>query len=151
VSLLYFDLFIPFHCFPLPFTPHPPPLFNSFQYISCLLPVFRYCWCSIVLFSFPSSPSFHSVVPLLPTHPTCRCVYMIMLVFVYKFIFWIYLCIWEKTCGFCLSELGFSLNVMSSNSIHLPSNNVVSSSLWMNKTPLLSWHCARNAESINLR
>jgi hypothetical protein len=33
-------------------------------------------------------------------------VYMIMFIFVYPFIFWHYLHLWENTCGLCLFEPG---------------------------------------------
>jgi hypothetical protein len=54
-----------------------PPLFNSFQYTS-LQPLPAQTWSisillTIILFSFPSKEN--SVVPLLPTHSTYRCVY----------------------------------------------------------------------------
>jgi hypothetical protein len=45
---------------------------------------------AIILLSFPSSPKFNSVVPLLQTCSTCRWIYDHDC-FVYTFIFWIYL------------------------------------------------------------
>jgi hypothetical protein len=73
-------------------------------------------WCSVILFSFPSFP--HRVVPLLQTCSTYQCVY-------------------DHVC-FCVSHMRenmqalcfwawlTSLNMISSNCIHLPSNHVVS-------------------------
>jgi hypothetical protein len=78
----------------------------------------------LMLFSFPSFPEFHRVVPLLQTWSTfefvynhtcfCGCVYL-----------WIHLphmrenmqllCFWSRLT---------SLNMMSSNCIHLPSNHM---------------------------
>jgi hypothetical protein len=51
---------------------------------------FLYCWLSIFLPSFPSSPRCHTVVPLLHTFLHIG-FYIIMLVFMYMFIFCIYL------------------------------------------------------------
>jgi hypothetical protein len=87
VSLLwvYFTLVSSTPCItlPYPFASHPP-FFNSFQYTSLYHPyilylqrhnVLQYCWCSIILFSFPSFPKFHRVVPLLLTCSTYEFVY----------------------------------------------------------------------------
>jgi hypothetical protein len=75
VSLLYCGQFNP--CLTLYL---PPPLFTSFQCTSlCPLPAQMWCfmilWCSIILFSFPSFPEFHRVVPLLKTCSTSEFVY----------------------------------------------------------------------------
>jgi hypothetical protein len=73
-------------------------------------------------FSFPSFPKFHKGVPLLHT-----CLYMVMFVFVYMLIFWIYLPhmrenMWPLSFWTWLT----SLNMMSSNCIHLHSDHMVS-------------------------
>jgi hypothetical protein len=36
--------------------------------------VFWYCWLSVILISFPFSPKFHRVVPLLQTYSIYKCV-----------------------------------------------------------------------------
>jgi hypothetical protein len=56
----------------------------------CKWEVFQYWWLSIIIFSFPSSSKFHSIVTLLPTYSTCKCVYD-HVYFVCMSIFWIYL------------------------------------------------------------
>jgi hypothetical protein len=37
--------------------------------------MFGYCWCSIILFFFPSSSDFHRLVPLLQTCFTYKFIY----------------------------------------------------------------------------
>jgi hypothetical protein len=74
LSLLYFGPFNHFHCSPLPLYPLP----SHFQQLSVHILtsstftsyVLQYCWCSIFLFSFPSSSGFHRVVPPLQTCST---------------------------------------------------------------------------------
>jgi hypothetical protein len=92
-------------------------------------------------FLFPLSPTsieqFHCYKDVLHLS-----LYMIMFVFVYMFIFWICLPHIEKKHSLCLSVPG-SLNMMSSNCIHLPSNHM-SLFLWLTNTPLciyttISW------------
>jgi hypothetical protein len=93
---------------PYPLTSHPDFIaFNTYPYILYLhiCYVLWYCWFLSFSFLFPPSP----------------CLYTMMLVFVYVYLF-IYLphVIENMTLSFwvCLT----SLNMMSSNCIHLPSN-----------------------------
>jgi hypothetical protein len=77
--------------------------------------VLWYCWCSIFLFSFPSFPKFHTVVPLLQTCSTSEFVND-HVCFVCMFIFWIYLPhmredMWTLSIWTWLT----SLNMMSSS------------------------------------
>jgi hypothetical protein len=81
-----------------------------------------YYWCSIIFFSFLSFPEFHRVVPLLlicsksefVCDHACFCVYVYL---------WIYLpCMRENMQLLCFWSWLTSLNIMSSNCIHLPSN-----------------------------
>jgi hypothetical protein len=98
--ILYFGPFNPFHYSPLslPFHPH---FFQQLSIHMVMSSIFtnilQYCW--RFLFSFPSFPKFHKVVPLLQTLSTSEFVYD-RFVFVDMFIGWI----WEKTCGLCFSE-----------------------------------------------
>jgi hypothetical protein len=128
---------------PYPFASHPP-FFNSFQYTSLYHPyilylhrhnVLQYCWCSIILFSFPSFPKFHRVVPLLLTCSTYEFVYDYAC-FLCICLLWIYLPHMRENMwplSFCAWLT--SLNMMSSSCIHLPSNHM-SLFLWLSKTPL---------------
>jgi hypothetical protein len=66
-------------------------LFNSFQYLSlCHLPAQISILLTIILFSFPSSPDFHRLVPLFQSSSIYECVYD-PVCFVYMFSSWIYL------------------------------------------------------------
>jgi hypothetical protein len=86
-----YTLFCSDQCLPLFFlTPLPPiPLFstafNTQLYVLGLhrCYVLWYCWCSIILFSFPSFPEFHRVVPLLQTCSTYEIVHDYFYVYVY--------------------------------------------------------------------
>jgi hypothetical protein len=44
--------------------------------------------------------------------------------------------IWEKIRDVCLSELGLSLNMMISSSLHFTANGIISFFLWLNSHPL---------------
>jgi hypothetical protein len=59
----------------------------------------RYYWYSIILFSFPSYPEFHRIVPLLQTWSTSEFVYD-HASFVYMFMFGCSFHIWERICIF---------------------------------------------------
>jgi hypothetical protein len=76
MSICYFGQFNPFHYSPLPFptTPHYSTAFNIYHYILYLhrCYIFWYCWHSVILFSIPSSPKFHRLVPLLQTCSTYK-------------------------------------------------------------------------------
>jgi hypothetical protein len=78
VGVLYFGLFNSFHYSPLLLLSHSP-LFNSFRYISLYhLPsqmLYILILLTIILFSFPSSPKFHRVSPLLQTCSICNFLY----------------------------------------------------------------------------
>jgi hypothetical protein len=79
-----------------------------------------------ILFSLPSSPELHRVLPLLQFFPHVN-VYMIMFVFVYMFIFWIYLPhMRENMQPLSLWIWITSLNMMISSSIHLLASNIIS-------------------------
>jgi hypothetical protein len=97
---------------------------------------FWYCRCSIILFSFPSSPKFHRVVSLLWKCFTHKFEYDH--VYVYMFLFWI-----------CLPHMRENLWPLSFwtwfTSFNIFSNCIASiycqttwfhSSLWLNKTTL---------------
>jgi hypothetical protein len=82
----------------------------------------RYYWCFIILFSFPSFPKFHRVVPLLQTCSTFEFVYDQARFCEYVFL-WICLpCMRENMQLLCFWSWLTSLNMMSPNCIHLPSN-----------------------------
>jgi hypothetical protein len=90
VNMVYFGQFNYLWHSPLPFLSHVP-FFGSFQYIllrplPAQIQIFQYYWCSIILFYFPSSPKFQSVLSLLPTYSTCRCVYDHVWVCVYVYL-----------------------------------------------------------------
>jgi hypothetical protein len=79
-----------------------------------------------ILFSFPSSPDFHKVFPQLQTCSTYMFVYDHVCL-VYIFIFWIYFPHMKEN----MWPLSFwtwvtSVNVVSSNCIHLPSKKMES-------------------------
>jgi hypothetical protein len=80
IGILSFCLFNSFHCFHLPRLPPNPwytTAFTTHPYIHylhrflCLM----YHLCSIILFSFPSFPKFHSIVPLFQTYFVCEFMY----------------------------------------------------------------------------
>jgi hypothetical protein len=50
----------------------------------------RYYWCSIILFSFPSFPEFHRILPLLQTCFTSEFIYDHDFIGAYVYL-WIYL------------------------------------------------------------
>jgi hypothetical protein len=88
--------------------------------------VLWYCWCFMILFSFPSFPMSHRVVLLLQSCSTSEFVYS-HVCFVYVFIFWIYLLhMRENMWPFLSLAYLTSLNLVSSNCIHLPLNHTVS-------------------------
>jgi hypothetical protein len=133
LSILYFGQFNPFHCSSLSLPFHPP-FFSSFQYMSLyhvpsqMLCIMIYCWHFIISFTFPSFPEFHSVVPLLQTCSLYTFVYgtWSCLVF-YMFILCLYLPhMRENTWPLSFWTWLISLNIMSSNCIHLASNHMVS-------------------------
>jgi hypothetical protein len=78
MSIPYFGPFNPFHCSPLPLY-FRPLIFNSFQYLSLYpLPSQMLCFSVLlilILFSFPSFPKSHRVVPLLQTCSTYEFIY----------------------------------------------------------------------------
>jgi hypothetical protein len=100
--------------------------------------------------SFPSFPKFHRVAPLLKTCSTSMFVYDHAYFLVYVYL-WIYLlCMRENMCLLCFWSWLTSLNMMSSNYIHLPSNPMSFTfkpchySLWLSNTPFciyttISW------------
>jgi hypothetical protein len=109
----------------LSLTPSPPsPHFStSFNTHPSILSTFTSCamwyyWCSIILFSFPSFPEFHN----------CTIANM--------FYVWVYIwsCLFLCIClsldlscmieNMCFWSWLTSLNMMSSNCIHLPVNNI---------------------------
>jgi hypothetical protein len=74
VGILYFGPFSPFHYSPLPLY-LPPPIFQQFSIHILISSTFTsyvlwYYWCSTILFSFPSFPEFHRVIPLFQTCST---------------------------------------------------------------------------------
>jgi hypothetical protein len=107
-TLLWFVQLLPLLSLtPLPPIRHFSTAFNTYPYILCLYRcyILWYCWCFIILFSFPSLPKFHRIVPLSQICSTYEFVYD-HVCFVYIFIFWIYLPHMRKKCGLCLSEPG---------------------------------------------
>jgi hypothetical protein len=106
-------------------TPHYSIIFNSYLYILYLhnCKVFRYYW--LLFSSFPSSPKFHRVVPVLQTYSIYKYAYYHVW-FVYMFIFWLYLPHRrENMWPFSFWTWLTSLNMMFYNCIHLPSNHMV--------------------------
>jgi hypothetical protein len=82
----------------------------------------QYYWGAIIFFSFPSFPGFHRVVPPLKTCSTSEFVHDHVWFWVYVYL-WIYLpCMRENMWLLCSWSWLTSLNMMSSNCIHLPSN-----------------------------
>jgi hypothetical protein len=120
---------------PIPSTFHFSTAFNTYIYIFYLHRCYvLYYWCSVILFSLPSFPEFHSIVPLLQTCFMYEFVFDHSC-FVHIFIFWIYFPHMREN----MQPLSFwawlpSLNMMSSNCIHLPSNYMLS--LWLSKISL---------------
>jgi hypothetical protein len=137
VGILYFTLVhsTPSITLPYYFTSHPPFSINiliSFTFTSYVM---LYYWCSILLFSFPSFLTFHRVVPLLQTCSTSEFVYDRACFCIY-FYLWIYLPHMRENIQFlCFWAWFTSLNMMSSNCIHLPSN-YMSLFLRLSNTPL---------------
>jgi hypothetical protein len=137
VSVLYFGPFNPFHCTPLPLTSYPP-FYNHFQYISLYPPTPQMLWLTILLMlhhslflSFLPQVLYYSSTITIYTF-LYICLYTIMLVFVYMFIFWICLPHMREN----MWPLSFwtwitSLRMMSSSCIHLPSNHILSFFLWL--------------------
>jgi hypothetical protein len=122
-AVLYFGQFNSFHYSPLTLPSHLPHFITAFNSYPSILYLHRcyvlqYCWRSIIPFSFPFFPEFHSVVPLLQTCSTCLflCIYLS-----FGSIFHL----WEKTYGLYFSEPDLtSLNMISTNCIHLTSNHM---------------------------
>jgi hypothetical protein len=120
--------FQPFRYSALPIYPQSLPIFSSFQYTSlCSLSSQILCFTILLmlfLFSFPSFPEFHIVVPLIQTCSTYEFVYNHVCFCAYVYL-WIYLPHMRES----MQPLSFwawitSLNMMSSNCIHLPSNHM---------------------------
>jgi hypothetical protein len=129
-GVLYFGLFNPLENSPLSlYLPTPPPP-SVFQHLSIHIlisstftsyVIWYYC-CFIILFSLPSFPEFHRVVILLQTYSTTEFVYDHVWFCVYIYL-WIYLPHMRETMHLlCFWSWLTSLNMMSSNCIHLPSN-----------------------------
>jgi hypothetical protein len=95
----------------------------------------QYCRCSIIVFSFPSFLEFHKVDPLLQTCFTYEFVYDHAYFCEYVY-FWIYL-VWIRENTWHLSFWAWftSLNMMSSNCIHLLPTTCYYS-FWLSKTLL---------------
>jgi hypothetical protein len=149
VLVLYFGPLNLIHYSPLPLY-FPPSIFQQFSIHILISSTFTsyvmWCyWCSIILFSFLSLPEFVGVVPLLHTCSASEFVYDHACFCVYVYL-WFYLprmrenmwllCFW--------SWLIYSLNMTSSNCIHLPSNHM-SLFLMVSNTPMclyttISWY-----------
>jgi hypothetical protein len=111
---------------PYPFTSQPPHFLTVFDtqphvlYLHILW--YEYYWCSVILFSFLSFPKFHRVAPLLQIFSTIEFVYDHACFWVYVYL-WIYLShMRENICLLCFWSWLTSLNMVSSNCIHLPLN-----------------------------
>jgi hypothetical protein len=114
MSILYFGPFNPFHCSPssLPSHPHYSAAFSTHPYVLYLhkCDVLWYYWCSIILFSFPY---YKHVLHLNMWSHLFLCIHLSLdLSSTY-----------ERKRGLFLSWLT-SLNMMSSNCIHFPSNHM---------------------------
>jgi hypothetical protein len=90
-----------------------------------------YYWCSNVLFSFPSFPRFHRVVPLLQNILHLS---LYMLVFMYMFIFISTFHLLEKMCFLCFWAWLTSLTRCHVAPIYLQAT--CHYSLWPSNTPL---------------
>jgi hypothetical protein len=128
VDILYFRLFSPFHCSPLPlylWTPFSTAL-NTHTYILYLhgCYVLWYYWCSINLCSFPSFPEFHGVVLLWQICSTSEFVYDHDFLCVYVYLLDLSSMYERKYVAFVFLYWLTSLNMMSSNCIHLLSNHM---------------------------
>jgi hypothetical protein len=114
--------------FPLPF-PSYPLLVNSFQYIwLCHVLAQMHSIVDCLSFPFPFPPPLSSVEQFhYYKHVLYTSVYMIMFIFVCMFIFWIYLLhVRENMWPLSFWNWFTLLNIMSSSSIHLHANNIVS-------------------------
>jgi hypothetical protein len=115
---------------PIPFLPHPqfstavniyPHIFYLHRYY-----VLWHCWCSIILFYFPSFSEFHRAVSLLQTCSTYTFVYDHSCFCVYVYLLDLSSTYERKHVTIFFWTLFTSLNVVSSNCIHLPSNRMLS-------------------------
>jgi hypothetical protein len=126
-TLLWFVQALPF-TIPYPFISHLPfsTAFSTHPYNLYLHRCYvLYYWCLMILFFFPSFPKFHRVVPLLQTCSTFEFINDHAF-FVYMLIFWMYLPYMKENIWFLFFwDWITSLNMMSSNCIHLSSNHVI--------------------------
>jgi hypothetical protein len=139
VGICYFCPFNPFHYLPYLFTSHHhvSTAFSTHPYILYLhrCYILQYYWCSILLFSFPSFPKFHRVVPLLQICSTYEFVYC-------HACFYVYVCLldlssmYEKTCGLCLSEPGLLHVTWYPPIAYISLQTICHYSLWLSNTPL---------------
>jgi hypothetical protein len=143
VDILYFGLFSPFHCSPLPLYLWTT-FFNSFKYTPYILYhhgcyILWYYWCSIILYSFLSFPEFHGIVLLWQICSTYEFVYDNNSFCVYVYLLDLSSMYERKYVAFVFLYWLTSLNMMSSNCIHLLSNHM-SYSFWLNKMAVYIYH-----------
>jgi hypothetical protein len=128
MGVLYFGSFNPYH-YSILHLYLLSPIFQQFSLYILISSTFtchvmQYYWGCIILFSFPSFPMFHRVLPLLHTSSTSEFVYDHACFCVYVYL-WIYLPrMRENMRLLCFWSWLTSLNKMSSNCIHLPSNHM---------------------------
>jgi hypothetical protein len=124
MGVLYFGLFTSSISLSYPLLPilHFSTAFNTHPYILYLHILFRwYYWCSIILFSFPSFPEFHRIVPLFQTCSTFEFVYDPAWFCVYVFLLDLSSMYERKHVVFVFLSLAY---LMSFNCIHLLSNHM---------------------------
>jgi hypothetical protein len=119
---------------------HPIPTFQQLSIHTLISSAFtyyvmQYYWCYIILFSFPSFPEFHRVLPLLQACSTSEFVDD-QACFVYIFVFGSIFHIWKKTCGFCVSDLGLLHLIWCLLFASIYLQTTCHYSLWLTNTPL---------------
>jgi hypothetical protein len=142
VGILYFDPFNPFHYFPLPL--YCPPFFNSFQYKS-LYPLFSQmlCFMTVLIVLMLYHCLFLSLFPrvLQGSSTITNMFYIWICIWSCSFLcicldLWVYLpCMRENMQPLSFWAWLISLNMMSSNCIHLLSNHIIIPYGW-EKLPL---------------
>jgi hypothetical protein len=143
VGVFYSGPFNAIHYSPLPLYLPPPSFstaFNTHPYILYLhrCYVLWYYWCSIILFSFPSIPEFHTVIPLLLTCSTYGFVYGHTCFYVYVYLLDLSsMCDRKHAALVFLSLAHFTYHdVLQSHPFAFQPRHYF---LWLRKTPLCTY------------